>query len=259
MAVQAPVFYDNLGFPANASSQDWISMAAANSGFGLSEPLPGAGAFAPPPTVVTMPNLKPLTLSSALNAEFEREAREIDTFLQLQNERLRSAIQQQSKKQMAALLSSIESNALARVRKTEQDLARVARRTRELEECIKKTEMEAEVWKRMAMENEATVLGLNNMLVQARERLKWAESNGGPAQDAESVWECDWAQNSETALEDCGVGTRRMVCKGCETQRSSVLFLPCKHLCACRQCGRVLGRCPVCKSVKQGTIEVFYD
>lgn len=269
MAVQPPVLFDNLGFPANGSSQDWIGMAA-NSGFGLPHPFPNpvqidalhhnAATFAPS---AATPNLHPPRFSNALTQEFERQTRQIDIFLQLQNERLRCALQQQNKKQITTLLNSIEPNALARVRQTEQDLATVTRRTRELEECLKMAEMEAEAWKRMAMENEAMVLGLNNMLGQARESLCWASINGGPAQDSESVCECDWAEGGKTAVQENetagGVGTRKTGCKGCKTQRSCVVFLPCKHLCACRECASLLAMCPVCKSVKEGTVEVFFD
>lgn len=167
--------------------------------------------------------------------------------LRKQSEGLRYAIQQQSKKQITTLLSSIEAKAVARVRRTEQDLARAMRRARELEDCLRKAEMETEAWKRTAMENEAMVVGLNNMLGQARERLCWADANMGPAQDEESVFECGEGE------------TPKMGCKECKTQRSCVVFLPCKHLCACRQCGSFLGMCPVCKSVKEGTVEVFFD
>ncbi|KAL8144166.1 hypothetical protein V2J09_017198 [Rumex salicifolius] len=234
MSVQAPLFSDNLGF------QDW--MVDNTSGYELPYPFTN---MAHHPFQVNEPSSSGLLISpQALSSEIERQSREIDLFLHLQSERLKHAIHEQKRQQLSAMLISMESKASTLMRKAEQDMAEAAAKARKLEESLRRAEMEAEVWERMARENEAMISGLNNMLGQAQERMNWASrpNNECQAQDAESACE---AEND------------KMGCKWCGKRVSCVVLLPCRHLCACRECGSLLAMCPVCHCVTEGVIEVL--
>ncbi|GAB4854762.1 hypothetical protein Ancab_023347 [Ancistrocladus abbreviatus] len=50
-------------------------------------------------------------------------------------------------------------------------------------------------------------------------------------------------------------GNKRL-CKKCGRGESSVLLLPCRHLCLCAGCGPAMNDCPLCNSVKTASVHV---
>ena len=146
----------------------------------------------------------------------------------------------------------MESKALYLMRRKEEDLALATKKTMELEASLRIAEMESESWQRLAKANEAMVLDLSNTLEQVRESLVWVSNT---AEDAESLFcgSCDRDQQREVKEEN-----KNMACKHCNSRSSCVLFLPCRHLCSCKSCEAFLDSCPVCKSVKEASMKVFW-
>lgn len=138
------------------------------------------------------------------------------------------------------------------MRQKEEDLVQATKKAMELEACLRKAEMESESWQRLARANEAMVMDLSNTLEQVKERLVLVRNR---AEDAESVC-CDSCDdnNREQELRE----ERKIACKRCNSRNSCVLFLPCKHLCSCKQCEAFLVSCPVCKCDKEASMEVFW-
>lgn len=170
-----------------------------------------------------------------------------------QNEKLKFALQEQTKQQLAVLLSSFESRTLSLIRQKEEGLVQATKRAMELQDRLRKAEIESATWQRVAKENEATVINLNSTLEQVRER-QFLLSNG--AEDAESF--CDSLERGnrerQEVKEEKG---KKLACKSCNIQTSCVLFLPCRHLCSCNYCEAFLASCPICESAKEATMEVF--
>uniref|UniRef100_A0A2P2Q3U0 RING-type domain-containing protein n=1 Tax=Rhizophora mucronata TaxID=61149 RepID=A0A2P2Q3U0_RHIMU len=50
---------------------------------------------------------------------------------------------------------------------------------------------------------------------------------------------------------------KAMLCKGCNSRNSCVLFIPCRHLCSCKACEPFLDSCPVCQTAREATIEAL--
>ncbi|KAL5995687.1 hypothetical protein ACLOJK_041804 [Asimina triloba] len=202
----------------------------------------------------------PMSFSQSLAVHVERQRQEIDRFIALQNERLRVALQEQRKQQLIALMRRVEARTMVLLRQKEEDIAKACRKTEELEEYLRRIEAENQTWQRIARENEAMVLSLNNTLEQMmRENL--CLFSGG-AEDAESC--CDFSGESSPSIkrEEEGAGgedgrRKKMACKACNSRDSCVLILPCRHLCSCKHCETSLDSCPVCKSVKKASIEVY--
>ncbi|CAK7346151.1 unnamed protein product [Dovyalis caffra] len=189
------------------------------------------------------------SLSQYLDVQLDMQRREVDCMLQLQAERLRSALQQQRKQQLGIVLKSVESKVVSLIRQKDEYLAQATKKNMELEVCLRKVELESEQWQRVAREKESMVVDLRNTLEQLGERLVMASNK---VQDAESscCGSCDREQDQESQ--------KKMVCKGCNSRGSCIIFLPCRHLCSCNSCEAFLGSCPVCKSVKEASMEVFW-
>ncbi|KAG9442755.1 hypothetical protein H6P81_018609 [Aristolochia fimbriata] len=200
-------------------------------------------------------NPPPLTLSHSLASQLERQKVEIDRFIALQNQRLMTTLQQQRKEQLLWLIRRLESKATTLLQQKEEDILKASKRTAELEECLRKVQMENETWQRIARENEAMALALNNTLEQVRESACCSSS---AADDAESCCDSPWPPAlMGRKEEEAAVVDEKMVCKACNSRPSCVLLLPCRHLCSCKSCEAFLEMCPVCKSAKKASIEVF--
>ncbi|XP_052189826.1 BOI-related E3 ubiquitin-protein ligase 1-like [Diospyros lotus] len=194
-----------------------------------------------PPRPVPSPST---AFSRSLAALIDKQSREFDFLLRLQEERLRAIVQEAARKQLGALLESHETKMMSLMWQKDEDLAMAARKTMELEELLRRMETESQAWQRLARENEAKVLSLHNTLSQARELATLSSSGNGDEQS--SCGSCDDQEQS-----------RKMGCKVCNARSSCVVLLPCRHLSCCKSCEGFLGFCPVCQSVKEASMEIF--
>ncbi|XP_038888285.1 probable BOI-related E3 ubiquitin-protein ligase 2 [Benincasa hispida] len=202
--------------------------------------------------------------SQCVSAHVEKQRQEIDHYIRLQNESLRMALREQGKQQIAALMKKIELKTAIMLRQKEEEIAKATKKTMELEIFLRKLETENQLWQRIAQENEAMAMSLNNTLDQMREKV----SNS--YDDAESCCDMNSAAaaaeqipaRNRGAAECCSVSEQgkmknKMICRSCNLRNSTVIFLPCRHLCCCKDCETVLDSCPVCKTGKKASIEAL--
>ncbi|KAM3344124.1 putative BOI-related E3 ubiquitin-protein ligase 2 [Capsicum galapagoense] len=187
----------------------------------------------------------------SLACQFEKQSLEIDQFISLQNERLKLALQEQRKQQVALILRNYESKTQFLLKKKDEEIAKAANRSKELENFLKRMEMENQTWQRIAKEKEAIVLSLNNTIEQLRENVCYQSTNGGVG-DAESC--CD-VQPIEQKVQS--EERRKMMCKSCNSSKLCMVFLPCRHLSSCKDCDPFLHSCPLCNMVKKASIEAL--
>ncbi|KAK6946432.1 hypothetical protein RJ641_013976 [Dillenia turbinata] len=271
MAIQSQLYSENLGFPL-CGSQDFIDNCWCGSNefcFGLQQKQrqhsPHQNQLVQQQHQqqrIQIPSLKnntnssqPMVFSQAVASEIERQRHELDQFISLQNERLRLSLQEQRKKQIATMLSQIESKAVNLLRQKDEEIAKAMKKAMELEELLRKIEYENQEWQKMAKENEAMVVTLNNTLEQLRENNAFGCNSGG-AEDAESCCEVNRGEGFNESREK-EISDGRMDCRLCNSRNSCVLFLPCRHLASCQVCEVFLDSCPVCQTVKKASIEVL--
>ncbi|KAL0386866.1 UNVERIFIED_CONTAM: putative BOI-related E3 ubiquitin-protein ligase 3 [Sesamum radiatum] len=155
-------------------------------------------------------------------------------------------MQEQRKQQISVLVKKYESKTQILLKK-EEEIGKASSRKMELQNFLKRLESESQTWQRIAKENEAMVASLNSTIGRLR------ESAGNAAQDAESC--CENRQDMEENTSE--KRKRKMVCKCCNSRNSSVVMLPCRHLCSCKDCEVFLDSCPVCRTVKKATVEAL--
>lgn len=180
-------------------------------------------------------------------------------------------LQEQRKQQVEILLKKIEPKVSVILGQKDEEIAKATNKTMELQNLLWKLEMENQAWQRVAQENEAMVVSLNNTLDQLREQASCCFNNNG-VDDAESC--CEVNREETIAEEETEEKNRAasengrqeqdedatklgMVCKCCNSRSSCVLFLPCRHLCSCKDCAAFLDSCPICKTAKKAIIEAL--
>ncbi|GAB2219774.1 hypothetical protein Droror1_Dr00007411 [Drosera rotundifolia] len=191
-----------------------------------------------------------------LVSKLEPQRREIDSFLRVQGERLRCAVEQQREKQMGKLLERLESRAMAMMKEKENSLITGRSKTKELEEWLSRVATESEAWEKAAIEKEAMAMKLNSTLQHIKQK-QWPihlSSSQCIVEDEESAHEGDSSRYE--AKDEPGARRMKGWCRGCNVTGACMVFLPCKHLCCCKSCDGFLQFCPVCRSPKQTSIEV---
>ncbi|OVA09742.1 zinc finger protein [Macleaya cordata] len=246
--------------------------------------------------VLVSPQLATAPHHQDLNSHLLHQNLEIDALILLHNEKLRSALEETRKRHCRSLLSSVEQQVLNRLEEKETELQNASRRNSELEEKIKQLSAENQIWFNVAKNNEAIVSSLKSTLEQIllqnnnkgaqtiiREEgfgdseglvLNGLAGKGGAAaavadHDAQS---CCY-EGTEVEAEEDKTGYRsvaeqktiqenrelkqRKSCKVCGENEVSVLLLPCRHLCLCKDCESKLDYCPICKSMKNASLQIF--
>ncbi|XP_076881744.1 E3 ubiquitin-protein ligase BOI-like [Bidens hawaiensis] len=181
-----------------------------------------------------------------LSSELERQRLEMNCFLHLQNEKLKAVLNEETRKRELILMHNYESKMKAIFDKKDEVLNAATIRAKKLQNYVMMAEKEAKIWEKKAIESEKVMTDLNKQLIQARARTH---------EDAESVCNGD---NHNNNINNGKERQEKMVCKMCHVRRTCVLLLPCKHLCCCTHCEGLVMFCPVCETVKNGSLEVFF-
>ncbi|KAJ0252753.1 SBP protein [Hirschfeldia incana] len=189
--------------------------------------------------------------------EINRQADELDRFLQTQGEQLRCMLADTSERHYRELLRTREESVRRRLGEKEAEIENATCRHAELEARAVQMEKEARAWQVRAAAKEAEAMSLQSRLQQA-----FAHGGGVTAAEPESR-SVDGADNEAGDAESAYVDPDRFEsvgpsCRICRRRSATVLALPCRHLILCRECDGSARVCPVCLSLKNSSVEVFF-
>lgn len=181
-------------------------------------------------------------------------------------------LQKQRARQSTALISGIQEAMSKKLKEKDEEIQRTLKLNWMLQEKVKSLCVENQIWKELAQNNEATANSLRTNLQQVLAHVGDGDCHvagaaaygGDPAEDAESCCgsnygeeEGRWGESVAAAVAAETVAGRR--CRKCGERESSVLLLPCRHLCLCTMCGSTVRSCPVCCSSMTGTVHVNFS
>lgn len=190
-------------------------------------------------------------------------------------------MEERRKRQARRIIEAIEVGVMKRLKLKEEEIEKMGKLNWALEERVKSLCIENQLWRDMAQTNEAAVNALRNNLEQvlcqvnedrnhvggggiedpATALVDDAQSSCGSneeEEEEEKVWRVvkgKTVKSKNGGGEDTGSRKKRM-CRNCEKEESSVLLLPCRHLCLCTVCGSSVHTCPICKSTKNASVHV---
>ncbi|KAL5758807.1 hypothetical protein ACOSP7_021418 [Xanthoceras sorbifolium] len=172
------------------------------------------------------------TLIKISDSYIDNQSLELRAFIRLQNQKLRAMVGLTMEKQI-----------LRKVEEKEKELERAKTVRRELQEKMKQKSEENQMY-------------LRQSLVQ----LLLYNNNDGNNNKHNHAIEGFGETNGEDDIDDAQSPIQQLIknCKGCGGGDVSVLVLPCRHLCLCKHCEFRFNCCPVCNSVKNAALNVFF-
>ncbi|XP_027362631.1 E3 ubiquitin-protein ligase BOI-like [Abrus precatorius] len=187
------------------------------------------------------------SLSESLALQIKHQLSEIDQFLLVQSQLLRTALAEKRQRHYSELLAAAEESVARRLREKEAEVEKAKRWNAELEARAAQLSAEAQAWQAKVKAQEATAASLKAQLHNA------AEERG-------KMLSCDADRQAEDA-ESAYVDPERLAmfgprCRGCGDKMASVVVLPCRHLCICTQCDMHFRACPVCLTLTNSTLRV---
>ncbi|KAI4303294.1 hypothetical protein MLD38_038943 [Melastoma candidum] len=194
-------------------------------------------------------------LSVDVAAEIKQQREEMDQFLHAQGEHLRRTLAEKSQQHYRVLLGAAESTVARRLREKDAEIEKAARRQAELEARAAQLLAESQLWQAKARASEAVAASLQAQLQQA-----WCNRGAGEEEAAAVDRSAGEAEDAESAHVDPDrVEVMGPTCRGCSRRAATVVVLPCRHLCACPECDRLLKGCPLCFCPKSSSVEVFFS
>uniref|UniRef100_A0A803LUA4 RING-type domain-containing protein n=2 Tax=Chenopodium quinoa TaxID=63459 RepID=A0A803LUA4_CHEQI len=195
-------------------------------------------------------------LSEEFALQFKQQSDELSYFLHSQGEQLRRTLADKRQRHYRALLGAAEEAVTRRMREKEAEVEKAARRNAELEARAAQLSAEAQAWQAKARAQEVQAASLQAQLQQA---MVGPANGSGVLQEGNGVGCGGDAEDAESAYVD-PVSDRRVTspsCKMCRTRVATVVLLPCRHLCVCRECDDVVQACPLCLSLRSASVEVY--
>ncbi|KAJ1397380.1 Zinc finger, RING-type [Sesbania bispinosa] len=183
---------------------------------------------------------------------------EIDRFLRLQSDRLRETILEKVRATQLQNISIIEDKVLQKLREKEAEVESINKRNIELEEQMQQLATEADIWQQRARSNESMVAALKFNLEQVYAQSRDCKEGCGDS-EVDDAASCFNGHSIDFHLLTRGNNNMKdmMTCKACKVNEVTMLLLPCKHLCLCKDCESKLSFCPLCQSSKFIGVEVY--
>ncbi|KAL2645168.1 hypothetical protein R1flu_012755 [Riccia fluitans] len=198
-----------------------------------------------------------------LSSQLVQQKEEIDQFFKSQTEQARQLLEEKRVRHSRALITAIEESVSRKLREKDIEVEKIKRRNMDLEEHARKVTLELHIWQNKLKSSEAQVLALRSNLQQAQQavQLSREQSKEGcgdsEADDAASSHHGDLGDGQGRGFRGDKEQREQRTCRVCRSNDISMLLLPCRHLCLCKDCEGGLINCPLCQSPKNASVQVY--
>jgi E3 ubiquitin-protein ligase BOI-like protein len=166
---------------------------------------------------------------------------------------------------ISSLLAAMEKGVSKKLQEKDREIENINRKNKELIERIRQVAAEAQNWHYRAKYNESVVNVLKSNLQQAISQGADQGKEGfgdNEIDDAASYIEpnnyLNFSGDPAKPLPWNYQGLKEHVtCRACKTREVSMLLMPCRHLCLCKECDALINVCPVCRLIKTNSFQVF--
>ncbi|XP_010475940.1 PREDICTED: BOI-related E3 ubiquitin-protein ligase 1-like isoform X1 [Camelina sativa] len=197
----------------------------------------------------------------SLRTDLHRQKDELDQFIKIQAAQMAKSVRDMKQRHIASFLTTLEKGVSKKLQEKDHEINDMNKKNKELVERIKQVAMEAQNWHYRAKYNESVVNVLKANLQQAMSHNNNVMAAADQGKEGFGDSEIDDAASSyiDPNNKKNNMGSQRMRCKMCSAKEVSVLLVPCRHLSLCTECDVFTKICPVCKSLKTSSVQVFFS
>lgn len=174
-------------------------------------------------------------------------------------------VRDMKQRHMASFLAAIDKGVSKKLLEKDREIESMNRKNRELVERIKQVAVEAQNWHYRAKYNESIVNVLKSNLQQAiSQGAEHGKEGFGDSEVDDAASHIDPNNYLSIPGEPAKSFSRsnlglkeHMTCRSCKAKEVSILLMPCRHLCLCKECDGFIGVCPVCQLIKTASVQVY--
>uniref|UniRef100_A0A5B7BR30 Putative BOI-related E3 ubiquitin-protein ligase 1-like isoform X1 n=1 Tax=Davidia involucrata TaxID=16924 RepID=A0A5B7BR30_DAVIN len=201
-----------------------------------------------------------LSLGDNIRTEIDRQKEELDQFIKIQEENLAKGVRDIKQRHLTSFLTTIEKGISKKLYEKDLEIENINSKNRELVERIKQVATEAQNWHYRAKYNESVVNVLKDNLQQAISQ--GADQGKEGFGDSEMDDAASYIDSNNYLSIPGGPGKANlmkdnMICRACKAKEVSILLMPCRHLCLCKDCEGLISVCPVCQLMKTASVQVY--
>ncbi|XP_024399408.1 probable BOI-related E3 ubiquitin-protein ligase 3 [Physcomitrium patens] len=198
-----------------------------------------------------------------ISTHLQQQREEVEQFFKLQSEQIRHQLEEKSQRHSRALIGAIEDAVLRRLHEKDLEIEKFKRQNQELVKHAEQLTVETHHWQAKTKATEALVTALRTNLQQAQAAVAFSREQSkegcgdSEADDAASSHHGDTEDvHARTYRENRELREQR-TCRSCRCNDVSILLLPCRHLCLCKDCEARLDACPLCQTLKNASVQVY--
>ncbi|KAG0556346.1 hypothetical protein M758_11G044700 [Ceratodon purpureus] len=205
-------------------------------------------------------------MAENLGSHLQQERDEIEQILKIQNEQLKNFLDEKRQRHSRQLIAAAEEGFSRRLREKDLEMEKVKRQNQELMERFTQLNAESHHWQTKLRNTETMVNILRSNLQQAQQQqqaypLSREQSKEGcgdsEADDCASSYVDDRNDAHIRTFNENKELREQRTCRVCRCNDVSMLLLPCRHLCLCQDCEGQLNACPLCRTRKNASVQVY--
>lgn len=190
---------------------------------------------------------------------------EIEQLLKIQNDQLKSFFEEKRQRYSRHLVATMEEGFASRLREKDAEMDKVKRHNQDLMKRYTQFNAELHHWQTKAREMESMVSILRSNLQHAQQQAQFPLSLNQSKEGCGDSEADDCASSYVDNINDAHTRTfnenkelrEQRTCRVCRCNDVSMLLLPCRHLCLCQDCEGQLHACPLCRTPKNASVQVF--
>ncbi|XP_071730312.1 probable BOI-related E3 ubiquitin-protein ligase 3 [Rutidosis leptorrhynchoides] len=194
-------------------------------------------------------------INDVISSQMYQQQLEIDGFIAHHIEQTRAEIAEMRRRNTRKIMELANEGIIKRLKTKEDEIIQIGQLNYSLEEKVKSLSVENQIWKQLAQSNEATANALRNNLQQVLTQVQLQQQQNF-TDFTDDVQSCCGSNNQEEKGKNESGKKSNKWCRNCRKEESSVLLLPCRHLCVCSECVSSISNCPICKSTKSAGVQV---
>ncbi|KAJ0105914.1 hypothetical protein Patl1_18051 [Pistacia atlantica] len=175
----------------------------------------------------------------------------------LKEENTVKGVRELNQRHTYSFLNAIERGIGRKLHEKELEIENINYKNKELVDRIKQASMEVQSWHYKAKYNESVINVLKNNLKQAMAEGAMHGKEGCGDSEVDDAASHTNVNHIVDGSGNLSPTMKQTSCRACKVHEVSILLLPFRHLCLCKDCEGFIEICLICKAMKTASVQVY--